>query len=120
MGAVTTRFDLVTVTTPRTDLLAGFYAAALGLVESEREDGDRWIVLAEPGGRRRLGFQRGEHRPGCIHLDLACGTSEFDAELDRLVGLGAALAASSRSEPYGRLANLVDPAGNALDLVAYG
>ncbi len=120
MTVVTTQFDLVTVTTPSTEHLAGFYAAALGLAESEREDGDRWIVLAEADGRRRLGFQRGEHRPGCIHLDLACGAAEFDAELDRLVGLGAELVSPPRREPYGRLANLVDPAGNALDLVAYG
>ncbi len=119
MSVVTTRFDLVTLTTPGTDRLASFYAAALGLVEVEREDGDRWIVLAEHDGRRRLGFQRGEHQAGCIHLDLACGASEFDAELDRLVGLGAELLAPSRHEPYGRLANLVDPAGNELDLVAY-
>ena len=37
-------------------------AAALGLAETEREDGARWIVLGERGelgGRRRIGLQRG-------------------------------------------------------------
>ena len=47
---MTAQFDLVTITTPDTERLAAFYAAALGLAEAEREDGDRWIVLAEPDG----------------------------------------------------------------------
>lgn len=118
-GAVPARFDLVTVTTPATDRLVEFYAAALGLVEIEREDGDRWVVLADPGGPRRLGFQRGAHRPGCVHLDLVCERAEFVEEVDRLIALGAELRGSTRAEPYGLIANLVDPAGNELDLVAY-
>lgn len=119
MSPVTARFDLVTVTTPDTERLAAFYVDALGLVEVEREDGDRWIVLAEPDGQRRLGFQRGDHRTGCIHLDLSCEAGGFDAEVERLLGLGAEPVSPPRREAYGRLANLVDPAGNQLDLVAY-
>ena len=117
---MTTQFDLVTITTPDTERLAAFYVDALGLIEVEREDGDRWIVLAEVDGRRRIGLQRGEHRSGCIHLDLACRATEFDEEVDRLVALGAEPIGAPRREPYGSLANLVDPAGNELDLVAYG
>lgn len=116
--AMPARFDLVTIDTPDTTELAAFYRDALGLVEVEREDGDRWVVLADAASRR-LGFQRGSHRSGGIHLDLACHPEEMDAEVGRLVALGASLLAPTRSEPYGIIANMADPAGNPFDLVAY-
>mgnify|MGYP006171549935 CR=1 FL=1 len=74
------RFDLVTFDTPSTEVLAAFWSEVMGLVESEREDGDRWIVLSDKQGIRRLGFQRGAHRPGGTHLDLVCSLDNFDAE----------------------------------------
>ena len=117
---MTARFDLVTVDSPHTDALAAFWAAALDLHEAEREDGDRWIVLADADGQRRLGVQRGATRPGSIHLDLSCAPEEFDAELERLVRLGAVTLGDARREPYGSIVNLVDPDGNPFDLCAYG
>lgn len=112
-----TRFDLVTIDSPQPDPLALFWSRALGLHELEREDGDRWIVLGD--GTRRIGLQRGAHRPGGIHLDLACDPEEFDRELQRLVDLGASLLAPVRREPYGSIANMADPDGNPFDLCAY-
>lgn len=112
-------FDLVTVDTPDVDRLASFWAAALDLVEVEREDVDRWVVLADRDGVRRIGLQRGTHRPGGTHLDLACGPVDFGSELERLCALGARLVGPARREPYGWIANLVDPDGNAFDLNAY-
>ena len=113
-------FDLVTIDTAHPDVLAAFWAQVLGLVESEREDGDRWIVLSEPDGRRRLGFQRGvSGGGGGVHLDLRCAVPEFADELERLVQFGAVLLRPSRHEPYGRIANLADPDGNLFDLCAY-
>lgn len=114
-----TRFDLVTIDTPDTDRLARFWAAAMDLVETEREDGDRWVVLSGRDGIRRMGFQRGAHRPGGMHLDLVCSPADFDREAERLRGLGARDTRPARSEPYGRIANFVDPDGNAFDLCAY-
>ena len=114
------RFDLVTVDSPRTDALAAFWASALGLHEVEREDGDRWIVLADADGQRRAGVQRGATHPGSIHLDLACAPDEFDAEFARLVELGAVALDEARREPYGSIVNLADPDGNPFDLCAYG
>jgi predicted enzyme related to lactoylglutathione lyase len=113
------RFDLVTIDTPRPGPLAEFWCAALGLREIEREDGDRWVVLADSDGTRRIGIQRGAHVPGGIHLDLACGPAEFDEEVARLAGLCALLRSPVRTESYGRIANFADPAGNAFDLCAY-
>lgn len=114
-----TRFDLVTVDSPDTERLAAFWSAALHLHESEREDGDRWIVLSSADGVRRIGLQRGDHRPGGTHLDLACDVEEFDAEHARLLALGAVELRSPRHEPYGSIVNLADPDGNPFDLCAY-
>lgn len=112
-------FDLVTLDSPATDELARFWSAAADLHEVEREDVDRWIVLADRGGVRRLGIQRGSVRPGSIHLDLACAPDVFDSELARLVALGARAVAEPRIESYGSIANLADPDGNLFDLCAY-
>lgn len=116
MGAA---FDLVTFDSVDPDDLAAFWSAALGLVEVEREDGNRWILLAEPNGRRRLGIQRGAHRAGSVHLDLRCEWGEHLAELSRLVELGAVVVRAPREEPYGWIVNLCDPHGNPFDLCAY-
>ena len=115
------RFDLVTLDTAHTELLAKFWAAVLDLIELGREDGDRWIVLGERGGLRRLGFQRaaGACDASRLHLDLTCDQQDFDGEVARLVALGATLLSPARTESYGSIANLVDPDGNLFDLCAY-
>lgn len=115
-----TTFDLVTIDSPATDRLAEFWCRAIDLVEVEREDDDRWIVLADRRGQRRIGLQRGHHRPGGVHLDLACSPEDFPAEVERLRWLGASSSAAPRREPYGWIANLADPDGNAFDLCGYG
>ena len=112
-------FDLVTFDSPTPDNLASFWSSVLGMVETEREDGDRWIVLGTPDGVRRIGIQRGSTAVGSAHLDLACEADEFDVELTRLVGLGAEVVELPRHEPYGSIANLADPDGNPFDLCAY-
>ena len=119
MIAVATRFDLVTLDSPSPNDAAAFWSAALALVESEREDGDRWIVLSDSAAVRRIGIQRGAVRPGTVHLDLVCEPGEFPAECARLLRLGAQLASPVRVESYGSIANLTDPDGNLFDLCAY-
>jgi predicted enzyme related to lactoylglutathione lyase len=116
---VTARFDLITFDSPATDALAVFWSSALELVESEREDGDRWIVLSDSLDVRRIGIQRGATRAGSVHLDLSCGVEEFASELARFDALGAELVAPVRIESYGSIANLRDPDGNPFDLCAY-
>ena len=114
-----TWFDLVTIDTPDTDAAASFWCAALGLVETEREDVDRWLVLSSPDGTRRIGLQRGESRSGGVHLDLACAVEEFEAERQRFLDLGCTETRPPRIEPYGAIANLVAPDGTLFDLCAY-
>ena len=112
-------FDLVTIDAIDPERLAAFWVAALDLVEVEREDGNRWIVLADGDRRRRLGLQRGVHRAGGLHLDVACGVEVFDAEHGRLLALGAREVGPVRREAYAMIVNLADPDGNPFDLCAY-
>ena len=113
------RFDIVTLNSPRTNELAKFWAELLGLQEIEREDGDRWILLGNTNGGRTIGFQRGDHVAGSIHIDLSCSTSDFPNERERILRLGAVETRPMRSEPYGLIANFADVDGNLFDLCAY-
>ena len=113
------RFDIVTINSPRTNELSRFWAEVLGVQEIEREDGDRWILLGDSHGGRTIGFQRGEHIGGSIHIDLSCSVSDFPAERERLMQLGATETRAMRNEPYGLIANFADLDGNLFDLCAY-
>jgi catechol 2,3-dioxygenase-like lactoylglutathione lyase family enzyme len=112
-------FDIVTLNTLRTNELSKFWAELLGLQEIEREDGDRWILLGDTNGGRIIGFQRGEHVDGSMHLDLSCSTGDFPIERERILRLGAIETRPMRSEPYGLIANFADPDGNLFDVCAY-
>ncbi len=112
-------FDIVTLNTLRTDELSKFWAELLGLQEIEREDGDRWILLGDTNSGRTIGFQRGEHVDGSMHLDLSCSTGDFPNERERILQLGAIETQPMRSEPYGLIANFADLDGNLFDLCAY-
>lgn len=112
-------FDIVTLNTLRTNELSKFWADLLGLQEIEREDGDRWILLGDANRGRTIGFQRGEHVDGSIHLDLSCSTDDFPNERERMMQLGAIETRPMRSEPYGLIANFADPDGNLFDLCTY-
>ena len=123
-------FDLVTVDAADSELVAGFWAAALLLVEVQREDNGRWIVLADATGMRRIGVQRitdlgvasacwdGVDKPRW-HLDVVCAPAEFDAEVERLLQLGAIQLRLPRQEDYGAIATMADVEGNVFDLCAY-
>jgi|GEM_PF-729021 len=113
------RFDIVTLNSSRTNELSKFWAGLLGLQEIEREDGDRWILLGDSNGGRTIGFQRGEHVDGSMHIDLTCSTDDFSNERERMMQLGAIETRPMRSEPYGLIANFADPDGNLFDLCAY-
>ena len=113
------RFDIVTLNSARTNELSKFWAELLGLQEIEREDGDRWILLGDANGGRTIGFQRGGHVAGSIHIDLSCSTDDFPNERERILRLGAVETRPMRSEPYGLIANFADVDGNLFDLCAY-
>ena len=80
----------------RDDERAGaFWAATLGYVRRPpRYDGDDWIVLEPPPGvagcpiAMDVSESPAEDLPR-VHLDLAVEGTGLDAEVERLVGLGA-------------------------------
>lgn len=119
MAGVIAQFDLVTIDVADPARQSAFWRAALDLIETEVEDGDRWVVLSSRDLVRRIGLQRGAPRRGTVHLDLVCPLDAFDREVDRLVGLGASVLRDPRREPYGSIVNLADPEGNPFDLCAY-
>lgn len=72
-------FDLITIDVADPIAEASFWVALLDLSIQENEDDGRWIVLADAGGRRILGFQRCDPREvasrqpghGLVELDAA-------------------------------------------------
>jgi predicted enzyme related to lactoylglutathione lyase len=125
-----TRFDLVTIDAVDAARLVTFWSVVLQFDIVESEDDGRWTVLGR-GAERRLGVQRisdlgsavaptwaGPTKPR-LHLDLACDPSEFAAEVERLITLGATRLRADRIESYGSIATLADPEGNVFDLCAY-
>lgn len=78
------------------DRSAAFWCAALGLAVAEEWASETWRTLVGPDGERALGLMTStsppESRPR-LHLDLVVDTTdEQDAEVRRLVGLGATVA----------------------------
>jgi predicted enzyme related to lactoylglutathione lyase len=96
--------------------VANFWAAALGRVVSEDADSDN-AAVNEPGSNGSyIGFHR-VPEPKTVknrmHLDLI--TSDFDNEVERLIGLGATKLNEIRAG--GHWVTLADPEGNEFDVV---
>ena len=128
-----TTIDVTTIDAVDSERLARFWSSALQLIECEREDDGRWIVLGSETGTlvvRRLGIQRivglrrspsllSGPKKSRIHVDLRCHPDKFASEVRRLCALGATQVGPPRTESYGQIANLADPEGNIFDLCAY-
>lgn len=81
----------------------------------ESPEDDPTVLVEGPPGAPRLWFQRVPEVKSAknrVHLDLAC--DDFDAELDRLRGLGARDAPDQASDS---LVVLLDPEGNEFCLL---
>jgi len=98
--------------------LAGFYLRLLGyVVRAEEPD---WVLIGPPGGGTGLSFQTEPEyvppvwptrRPGeqqmMLHLDIE--VDDLEGEVERAVGLGAAL---HDHQPQDDVRVLLDPAGH--------
>lgn len=104
--------EMVTVDCADPDRLARWWATAVGGDVVVLAPGE-FYLLARPGSPA-LGFQRvdvptpGKNR---VHLDLSA--ADVDAEVERLVGLGASETARHSVEGGFRWVVLADPEGNA-------
>jgi predicted enzyme related to lactoylglutathione lyase len=97
---------------------ASFWAAVLGRTVADGADDGNAAVIADPAlPGSRIGFHRvpeGKTVKNRMHFDLV--SIEFDAEIDRLTGLGATKL--NEIKDGGHWATLADPEGNEFDLIA--
>ncbi len=95
--------------------LAEFWSGVVGHpVHPECAPGDDEVVIEQPGGPR-LYFQavpEGKVVKNRVHVCLEPADRDRDAEIDRLLGLGAAMAVDHRTPGGEGWAVLQDPAGN--------
>jgi predicted enzyme related to lactoylglutathione lyase len=100
-------------------VVAGFWAAALGRTVAEGADSGNAAVNADPAvPGSRIGFHRvpeGKTVKNRMHFDLI--TTDFDAEVDRLAGLGATKLNEIKDGPR-HWVTLADPEGNEFDVIA--
>ncbi|MCC9152787.1 VOC family protein [Streptomyces parvulus] len=99
-----------------------FWTAALGLVATEEWRSETWRTLDHADGSgRALGLMRSEspaERLPRLHLDLYTDSAEEqEAEVRRLVGLGAREADWDRYPPDPDFVVLTDPDGNVFCVV---
>lgn len=101
---------------------ADFWTAALGLVQVEEWAAATWRTLAHPDGSVRvLGLMRSDSPPEPrprLHLDLFVDTTaEQEAEVERLLGLGATKPDWDLYPPEPDFVVLADPDGNLFCVV---
>jgi hypothetical protein len=98
---------------------ASFWATVLGRTVADGATSDNALIEADPAiPGSRIGFHRvpeGKTVKNRMHFDVI--TTDFDAETERLIGLGA----TKLNEVNGAAAHwvtLADPEGNEFDLIA--
>jgi catechol 2,3-dioxygenase-like lactoylglutathione lyase family enzyme len=111
---MSTRIIAVTIDCHDAEALAGFWRHALGYPETERwQDGHgRTYVELRRGGEVPVLFQpvgEGKQVKNRVHLDIAPTARDQDAEIERLVELGARVLTD---DPAERFVVLADPEGN--------
>jgi catechol 2,3-dioxygenase-like lactoylglutathione lyase family enzyme len=101
---------------------AAFWTAALNLVATEEWASETWRTLEHADGSgRALALMRSESPVEAhprLHLDLLVDTTaEQEAEIERLIGLGARRADWDLYPPNPDFVVLADPDGNAFCVV---
>jgi len=126
------RIERFTIIVDDYDAAIGFFTGALGfdLVEdspSLTNDGrpKRWVVVRPPGAQTGILLARadGEQQAAAVGSQVAgrvgffLQVDDFDAALERMTAAGVRFLTAPRAEPYGRVAVLLDIAGNKWDLL---
>lgn len=91
-----------------------FWSAALGATPLETRM-PQYTILQHAADPNRLVIQTIEEGRAGVHFDVH--TDDLDAEIDRLVGLGATLVDAQWKDHPGRWVVMRDPAGNEFCLV---
>jgi predicted enzyme related to lactoylglutathione lyase len=109
---MTLSVEHITIDCADPDRLAQWWAGAIGSPVNAVAPGE-FVLVPVPGGPQ-LGFQRVEDpTPGKNRVHVDFSTTELDAEVQRLVGLGATEAGRHEFGPELRWVVLEDPDGNA-------
>jgi len=111
---VTSRVRNITFDCRDPHLLARFWADALGYVddpENPNDPGDPEALVVDPAGLLFLPVPEEKVVKNRVHLDLR-PDQRRDAEVDRLLGLGATLVADQRRPDGTGWVVLADPEGN--------
>jgi|ERR1700677_965187 predicted enzyme related to lactoylglutathione lyase len=99
---------------------ASFWAGALGRAVADGASGDNAAVTPDPAiPGSRISFHRvpeGKTVKNRVHIDLI--STDFDAEVDRLIGLGATKLNEVKKDTGAHWVTLADPEGNEFDLIA--
>jgi len=106
---------MVTVDCAEPAVLARFWSAALDTTVITDYDGEFIMLAPPPEGGPLLAFQRvPEPREGKnrLHLDLGAPTGDRQAEVERLVGLGAGVLGERGDPEVFAWTTLTDPEGN--------
>jgi predicted enzyme related to lactoylglutathione lyase len=98
--------------------IANFWAQVLGRNVADGATADNASIDADPAvPGSRIGFHKvpeGKSVKNRLHFDLI--TTDFDAEIDRITGLGASKL--NEINAGGHWATLADPEGNEFDVIA--
>ncbi len=126
------RIEQVTIIVDDYDKAIGFFVGALGfdLVQdspSLTNDGrpKRWVVVRPPGAQTGILLARadGERQAAAVGKQMAgrvgffLRADDFDAAHERMTAAGVQFLTAPRTEPYGRVAVVLDIAGNKWDLL---
>ncbi len=109
-------FDVATFGVLDPSASAEFWCAAAGVVQLHGHGNER-AVLGTSDGIRLVGFERASaeaiaaNMRARVHIDLECLLPHFDAEVDRLIDLGAVRLGAKRVEHFAWGQILVDPDG---------
>ncbi len=116
---MTSRIATIVLDAVDPDRIAAFWSAVLGWAETERDE--EVITLSPPGGGGAsmdvVAVPEGEGGKNRLHLDLRADGSSTEAELERLLGLGARHADVGQG-PDVSWTVLADPEGNEFCLLA--
>ena len=96
------------------DETVAFWSAALG-ASPLRTKMPQYTILENAADPNRLVIQTIEEGPATVHFDIH--TDDLEAEIDRLVALGATLVDGQWRDHPGRWVVMRDPAGNEFCLV---
>jgi catechol 2,3-dioxygenase-like lactoylglutathione lyase family enzyme len=122
----------VTIVVDEYDPAIRFFVGVLGfeLVEdspSLTNDGrpKRWVVVRPPGAQTGIVLARadGDDQTAAVgrqfagRVGLFLRVRDFDAAYERMQAAGVEFAGDPRAEPYGRVVEFVDIAGNRWDLL---